>query len=103
VDSQAGGAAERTGFWGRGVIGLPSANKTAQGHITVAQEQRFRLATDAGQSFLLTLAHDAPVDGADLCRFRDERAHVVVEYTGEPGLASGLARSIHRSAGSRPC
>jgi hypothetical protein len=76
--------------------------RTAQGRITVVQEQRFRLAADTGQNLLLTLAHDAPVDAADLCRFRDERAHLVVEYTGEPGLTSGVARSIRRSAGSRP-
>jgi hypothetical protein len=66
----------------------------ARGRITVVQEQRFHLATEAGQHLLLTLAHDAPVDGGDLCRFRDAQVHLVVEYEGEPGLASGVARQV---------
>ncbi len=71
----------------------------AQGTIAVVQEQRFRLVTDAGQGLLLTLAYDAPLDESDLHRFHDTGMHVVVEYEGEPNLASGVAHSIERSGG----
>jgi hypothetical protein len=72
------------------------------GHITVVQEQRFRVVSEAGQGFLFTLAKDAGLDGSDLRRLHDERQQVVVEYTGEPGLASGVARSV-KAAPSPAC
>ena len=68
----------------------------ARGHLTHVQEQRFRLATADGPNVLLTLAHDAPLDGADLQRMLDDRADVIVDYEGEPGLSSGLAHAIRR-------
>ncbi len=67
---------------------------TAQGYITVVQEQRFRLVTDSGQGLLLTLAHDASLDSSDLQRFHDADLHVLVEYEGESNLESGVARSV---------
>ena len=69
--------------------------KTARGHISVVQEQRFRVATDTGQSFLLTLGRDALVDVADVNRFRIAHVPVVVEYEGEPGLASAVAHRVN--------
>ena len=45
---------------------LSATPQTAAGYITVVQEQRFRLVTDTGQGFLLTLAHNAPVGENDL-------------------------------------
>lgn len=71
-----------------------SVMKTARGHISVVQEQRFRLTTDAGQSFLFTLANDAQGGVADVNRFRVAHTPVVVEYEGEPGLASAVARRV---------
>jgi hypothetical protein len=68
----------------------------ARGHLTQVQEQRFRIATTDGPNVLLTLGHDAPVDGADLQRMLDDRADVIVDYEGEPGLSSGLAHAIRR-------
>jgi hypothetical protein len=70
------------------------ARPSIVGHITLVQEQRFRLLTEAGQSFLLTLAHDAPLDADCLCDFLAARTRVVVEYQGEPGLVSGVAHSV---------
>jgi hypothetical protein len=67
---------------------------TAQGYITVVQEQRFRLVTDTGQGLLLTLAHDAPLDGNDLQNIHDANLHVVVEYEGEPNRETGVAHSL---------
>ena len=70
------------------------AKRLATGRIVVVQEQRFRLRSDAGSWLLLTLAHDAPLDAADLCRLRDAGARGEVEYGGEPGLAAGVARGV---------
>ncbi len=72
----------------------PAEMRQASGHIIVVQEERFRLLTDTGQGLLLTLAHDAPLEGSDLCRLRDTNTHVLVEYAGEPNVSSGVAHSI---------
>jgi hypothetical protein len=77
---------------------MHTQTKTARGRITLVQEQRFRLATDHGASYLLVLAHDAPVDPADLFRFLQNGTLVVVEYSGGPGLASGVAHTVMPSA-----
>jgi hypothetical protein len=66
----------------------------AQGHITVVQERRFLLATDDGRGCQLTLAHDASVDIDTLRQFADGHTHVGVNYSGEPGLISGIAHAI---------
>jgi hypothetical protein len=71
-------------------------SRIARGRITLVQEQRFRLATDDGPSYLLVLAHDAPLDEADLDRFKRESTPVLVEYSGEPGLDSGVAHSVRQ-------
>ena len=71
-----------------------SGVKMAQGYITVVQEDRFSLMTDSGRGFLLTLAHDARTSAAELCHLHDIHAHVAVDYTGEPNLASGIAHAI---------
>jgi hypothetical protein len=60
----------------------------------MVQEQRFRLATEQGSSYLLVLAHGAPIDESDLCRFLEDGTPVMVEYSGEPGLASGVAHMM---------
>jgi hypothetical protein len=69
---------------------------TARGRISAVQEGRFRLLTDGGQGLLLTLGHDASIDDAELEALHAGDAHVVVEYDGEPNLASGVARRIRR-------
>jgi hypothetical protein len=65
-----------------------------QGHITVVQERRFLLMTDAGTGCQLTLAHDAPVDVDALRQFAEGRTHVSIDYSGEPGVASGIAHTV---------
>jgi hypothetical protein len=74
-----------------------ASKKIASGHLVLVQETRFRLMTASGQNYLLTLGHDANIAPSDLCHFLDSGTHVVVEYTGEPGLVSGVAHTI-RSA-----
>lgn len=71
-----------------------TTKKQAHGHITIIQEERFRLATDAGQVYLFTLAHRASQKAADLQRFRDDNAPVTVEYTGDPGFDSCTALAV---------
>jgi hypothetical protein len=71
--------------------------RTAKGHITIVQEQRFRLVTDTGQGLLLTLAHDAPLEASDLQRLHEANTYVTVEYEGEPNLESGVAHSVRSS------
>ena len=66
----------------------------ATGYITVVQEQRFRLVTDAGQGLLLTLAHDAPLDSNNLQHLHESETHVDVEYEGNPNLQTGVAHII---------
>jgi hypothetical protein len=62
------------------------------GRIVVVQESRFRLSTPAGRSFLFTLHRGA--DAELLRRYQRDKCPVLVEYSGEPGLASGVARSV---------
>jgi hypothetical protein len=64
------------------------------GRITVVQEQRFRLTTDGGQSFLFTLGHGAPLDADTLCRLLASGTRVNVAYEHQPDLASGIAHSV---------
>jgi hypothetical protein len=73
----------------------------AMGYITVVQEQRFRLLTNEGQGLLLTLAHHASLTGSDLRRLQTANVHVVVEYTSEPNLDSGVAHVVRPSTASR--
>jgi hypothetical protein len=76
------------------VVVTTAGARTAHGRIALVQEQRFRLTTDDGRSLLLTLAHDASVGQEALCRILESGAPVEVEYAGEPGLASAVARSV---------
>ncbi len=58
------------------------------------QEQRFRLLTDAGQVYLLTLAGNAPLDAAALAELHLRGARVAVQFTGEPNLAGAVAHTV---------
>jgi hypothetical protein len=75
-------------------MAIGTHTKTVRGHITLVQEQRFHLATEGGPGYLLVLAHDAPPDASDLRRWQEAGTPVVVEYTGEPGLDSGVAHRV---------
>jgi hypothetical protein len=66
----------------------------ATGKVETVQEQRFRLHTSSGRALLLTLAHDAPLDGTDLERLHRAGARVRVRYTGAPNLDSAIVHSV---------
>ncbi len=67
---------------------------TAEGYITIVQEQRFRLATAGGQVLLLPLAHTSPVTFGDLIQLRDSGARVRVTYSGEANTAEAAVHGI---------
>ena len=71
-----------------------NGTRTATGYITIVQEQRFRITTDSGQSFLFTLAGNAPLHLSDLNRLQHAHTHVSVAYTGDPNLTSGVAHAV---------
>jgi hypothetical protein len=64
------------------------------GHITVVQEERFRIVTEDGRGFLLTLGRDADVTDAELKQFQRNQIRMRIEYDGKPNTASGLAQKI---------
>ena len=66
----------------------------AVGHITVVEERRFLLVTDDGRGCQLTLTHNAVTEAETLHRFQAQGTHVVVVYSGEPGIASGVAHAV---------
>jgi hypothetical protein len=64
------------------------------GRITVIQEQRFRLATSDGRSFLFTLDRKSPVQLPEVRLLQKFRTPVRVEYSGEPNTACGIAHIV---------
>lgn len=82
-----------------------TSTRTVRGHLLLVQEQRFRLTTEDGQNYLLTLAHDANTDSESLRSLLERGAQVAVEYSGQPGFESGLAhavRPLERTIGPVP-
>jgi hypothetical protein len=64
------------------------------GRVLAVQEQRFRLLTEGGQVYLLTLAHNAPLEPVDLCDLQDRKVEVTVDFEGEPNLKGCVARNV---------
>ncbi len=69
-------------------------SRSVTGVIAVVQEERFRLVTDSGQAYLLTLHNNLRTSAEDLCRWHKQGTRVIVEYEGEPNLTSGVACAI---------
>jgi hypothetical protein len=70
------------------------AKRSLTGHVSLVQEQRFRLITDDGQGFLFTLARKAPLQLSDLQHLQKSHVRVRVEYTGEPNTKSGVVDAV---------
>ena len=64
------------------------------GRIIAVQEQRFRLLTDEGQVYLLTLAAAAGLEPSDLARLQTEERQLTIQFDGEPNLKGGVARKV---------
>ncbi len=71
--------------------------KRQSGRITLVQEDRFRITSDSGQSYLFTHSHSASTSFEDLIHWHRSNTHVTVEYTGEPDLESGIAQSVEET------
>lgn len=65
-----------------------------RGIIIVVQESRFRLVDEAGHGYLLTLSKHANVTPEQLTGWAARRTPVVVEFTGEPDYATGVATRL---------
>jgi hypothetical protein len=77
---------------------LKAADVVISGQIVSVQEQRFRLQTDSGQVYLLTLGRHARLDSGTLGELHRRRARVEVTYAGEPNMADGVASAIRQAA-----
>jgi len=64
------------------------------GRITVVQEQRFRLTSDDGRSFLFILDRKSPVQLPAVRCLKESDIPVRVEYSGEPNTGSGIAHTV---------
>ena len=58
------------------------------------QEDRFRLLTEAGQVYLLTLGKNAHLNGHTLDDLRLQHLLVAVSFQGEPNLVGGVATDV---------
>jgi hypothetical protein len=67
------------------------------GRIAAVQEQRFKLLTDGGQAYLFTLARGAPLDAQKLRALHQTQQHLVVEFSGQPNLAGGVAHNVREA------
>ena len=68
--------------------------KLLRGRIIVVQEDRFRLVSASGKGYLLTLSHRAKVSEQDLQDWHKADCQVMVEYQGEPNLATGMVQNV---------
>ncbi len=68
--------------------------KQTHGQILLVQENRFQIKDAVGRRHLLTLSHSAPVGNLELNRWHKFKIPVMVQYEGEPNLASGIAHKV---------
>jgi hypothetical protein len=61
------------------------------GHITLIQEQRFRLVSENGRGFIFTISRKSAVRLSDLQQVLKSHATIRVEYSGAPNTRSGVA------------
>lgn len=69
----------------------PPRDGTVEGTITIVQEDRFRLIDDDGRGYLFTTRKRA-ASMEELERWRDERRHVVVQFSGVPDIGARADR-----------
>jgi hypothetical protein len=70
--------------------------KTANGVITLVQEQRFQLKGDDGRHRLFILTHDAAQEWSDLKQLEKANCPVTVFYTGEGKLSAAAAHEVQQ-------
>lgn len=73
---------------------MKTTSKQIRGRIILIQEDRFRLVDMTGRGYLFSLSHSTYTNPADLRRWHDADLEVMVEYKGEPNLATGIAHKV---------
>ncbi len=74
--------------------------RVCRGYILAVQEYRFNFLSDEGQGLLLTLSRFAPIGPDKLSMWHNQKAHLQVEYIGEPNLVSGVAQKVEEIGNS---
>lgn len=74
---------------------MGTGKRVLRGRLTLVQEERFRVVSEAGRAYLLVLAHDSAVSADDLREWYRSGSRVCVEYEGEPNLEDGVAVSLN--------
>lgn len=77
---------------------MASVSNTAVGRVLLVQENRFRLLRPKGQSLLFSLGPSAKEDAADLRAWHEAGTEVMVRYSGEPDLDTGVAHAVEPAA-----
>jgi hypothetical protein len=75
-----------------------TVTKCVTGHISLIQEERFRLIDATGRGFLFTLDAAATAAMPDLWHAYHTRLPVTVHYEGEPDLKTGVAHNVSLAA-----
>ena len=73
--------------------------RSMTGVLTLVQEERFQLADAARNQRFFTLAHDAPLEAAQLVALRREGARITVHYDDAPDALVHVAHRVVRAAG----
>jgi len=69
--------------------------RSMTGVLTLVQEERFQLLGNDERGFFV-LAHDAPLDGADLKGLLASGAPVTIDYDDVPGVLVHVAHRVNR-------
>jgi len=73
---------------------MEASKKSKKGHIILVQEDRFRMVDDLGRGYLFTLSHKARTGEKDLRDWHNSNMNVIVRYSGDPNLATGVAHEV---------
>ncbi len=65
-----------------------------KGRIILVQEDRFRVVEEKGRGYLFTLSRKSGIGQEELQRYLKAGATVILEYEGEPNMASGIALTV---------
>lgn len=77
------------------------AKKTIQsitGTLIAIQEERFRLETENGEVYLLTIANRAPVDYRQMVEWYQNNVPVTAQFQGESNTVTGIVHIVRPAA-----
>jgi len=77
--------------------------RSITGVLTLVQEERFQVLGDDDENRFFVLAHDAPLDGAELRDLQAAGTPVTIDYDEVPGVLMHVAHRVSAAApGARP-